>query len=276
MEISLKSARVSLGDGLEMHFHEAGHGYPVIFLHGSGPGASGYSNFRQNIGVFIEAGYRVILPDAIGYGGSSKPADGAYHLAALASHLSAFLGRLHVHECALIGNSLGGAMALRLAIDQPDLVKAVVALAPGGLADPPAYMAMPGLSRMFQVGTALERVTAEDLRDLLRMQLFDGSLLDEAVVQDRLAIAKTQPIQVYTRLRVPNLTPELDLVRCPVLAFWGQDDKFCPIQSGAVLLERVPQAQLIQVNRCGHWVQVEHADMFNQAVLAFFRQVGVA
>ncbi len=64
---------VEIGDGLRVHYHEAGTGPVVLFLHGSGPGASGWSNFRHNYPAFAEAGFRAIVPDTLGYGYSSKP-----------------------------------------------------------------------------------------------------------------------------------------------------------------------------------------------------------
>ena len=62
-----------LPSGHEMHYLEQGKGPAVVFVHGSGPGANGYSNFKRNIGPIAEAGYRVLVPDMIGFGWSSKP-----------------------------------------------------------------------------------------------------------------------------------------------------------------------------------------------------------
>ena len=69
----LKTATYAVAGGYDIHIAEAGSGPAVVFLHGSGPGASGASNFRQNIDAFVDSGFRVILPDLIGYGASSKP-----------------------------------------------------------------------------------------------------------------------------------------------------------------------------------------------------------
>ena len=60
-------------DGYTIHIKEKGAGKPVVFIHGSGPGASGASNFRDNIDAFVAAGHRVILPDLIGYGAYRSP-----------------------------------------------------------------------------------------------------------------------------------------------------------------------------------------------------------
>ncbi|MGH8847904.1 MAG: alpha/beta fold hydrolase, partial [Polaromonas sp.] len=62
-----------IGHDQRIHYHDQGEGEVVIFLHGAGGGASGYSNFKGNYPVFAEAGYRAIVPDLLGYGLSSKP-----------------------------------------------------------------------------------------------------------------------------------------------------------------------------------------------------------
>ena len=73
MGASAQGHFVTLPDGLQLRYvdtsgKDGGNGEPVIFIHGSGPGASGHSNFKQNYPVFAEAGYRVIVPDLPGYG----------------------------------------------------------------------------------------------------------------------------------------------------------------------------------------------------------------
>ena len=73
MASELSRRTYSVSGGYDISVAELGQGPVIVFIHGSGPGASGASNFRQNAQVFADAGYRVILPDLIGYGASSKP-----------------------------------------------------------------------------------------------------------------------------------------------------------------------------------------------------------
>ena len=259
-----------IGRGLKVHYIEYGSGFPVVFLHGSGPGASSLSNFRNNYRVIADAGYRSILMDAIGYGLSSKPPDHFYHLNSLTNSLAAFLDRMEINQCAIVGNSLGGAMGLRLALDRPDLVSALVALAPGGLADFTTYLAMPGIQGLMRVGT-MDNPQLEDLRQLFSLQLYDPSTISEDILRERLVVAKTQPKTVFTTLRSPNMTNELNLIKCPVLAFWGQNDNFCPVSTHSVLLEKIDRVRLVQFSHCGHWVQVEFPDIFNRETIAFLK-----
>src|SRR5690242_19125811 len=95
-------------DGHKVHYHEAGKGdRHVLFIHGSGPGASGWSNFKHNYPALVEAGFHVIVPDTLGYGYSSKPEDGDYGLTYLAKVYRSLLDKLGITKCAVIGNSQG-------------------------------------------------------------------------------------------------------------------------------------------------------------------------
>ena len=97
-------------DDMDIHFstYGPGNGEVVVFVHGSGPGASGFSNFKKNIDVFAEAGYRVVVPDLPGFGYSSKPTDRDYTTEFFSTHLVGLLDELGIHRFALIGNSPGG------------------------------------------------------------------------------------------------------------------------------------------------------------------------
>src|SRR6266702_450295 len=87
----------------------AGSGPAVVFVHGSGPGVSAYTNFAMNYPAFAAAGFRVLLPDLIGFGYSSKPEGIDYTLDLFVPTLTELLDVLGVKRCVLIGNSLGGA-----------------------------------------------------------------------------------------------------------------------------------------------------------------------
>lgn len=260
-----------IGQGQRIHYHDQGQGQAVIFLHGAGGGASGYSNFKGNYPVFAEAGYRAIVPDLLGYGLSSKPDLPHYDLDFFVAGLKGLVDALGLTNVTLLGNSLGGAVALGYALKHPDDVKSLILMAPGGVEEFDTYMAMPGIANMFAVYQS-GKTGAEAMRAVMTMQLFDTSLLTDEIINERAPIALTQTAASRQRLYVPNLTGELHKLRCPVFGFWGMNDQFNPVSGTMKLMENCPQARMVLVNRCGHWVQVEHREMFNRACIDFLNE----
>ena len=102
----------TLPNGLRLHYLDEGAGPVVLWLHGSGPGASGFSNFKGNYPQLVAAGYRNIVLDLPGFGRSDKPEDVQYNLDFFVDCVAAFLESVGVRRCTLLGNSLGGAIAL--------------------------------------------------------------------------------------------------------------------------------------------------------------------
>ena len=253
-----------------IHYHEQGEGEAVIFLHGAGGGASGYSNFKGNYPEFAEAGFRSIVPDLIGYGLSSKPDLPQYDLDLFIAGIKGLVDGLGLEKITLLGNSLGGAVALGYALAHPDDVARLILMAPGGVEDLDTYLAMPGIANMFAI-YASGKTGADAMRAVMTMQLFDPSLLTDEIINERAPIAATQTNAARSVLKVPNMTDQLHQLRCPVFGFWGVNDQFNPVSGTMKLMDNCPQARMVLVNRCGHWVQVEHREMFNRSCIDFLK-----
>ncbi|WP_019447536.1 alpha/beta fold hydrolase [Cupriavidus sp. BIS7] len=254
--------------GLRLHCQDIGSGEPVVFIHGSGPGASGHSNFRHNVPAFVEAGFRAVVVDLPGYGLSSKPDDVEYTLDFFVAALREQLLALDLPRCVLIGNSLGGAIALQYALDYPEHVSRLVMMAPGGVEDRETYFEMEGIKRMVSLFTG-GHMNADTMKQLLQLLVHDKGLVTEALVDERMAVCREQPREVLATMRVPNLTARLGEIACPVLGFWGTEDKFNPASGALKFLGGCADARFVMINRCGHWVMVEHVDYFNRECLGF-------
>lgn len=264
-----KGSFVAVGD-IEVHYNEYGSADKgsVVFIHGSGPGASGHSNFKGNIQTLVDAGYRVVVPDMPGFGYSSKPVDRDYTTDFFRDALVGLIQGLGIERCALIGNSLGGAISIRTALDNPDLISKLVLMAPGGIEELETYMAMPAMAKMIEnfVGGALDR---EGLKNILTNLVFDPVHVTDELVDERWAILQNQPPEVLGRMIIPNMESELSNIQCPVLAFWGVDDELLPASGGLKITRACRPSRNVEIADCGHWVMVEYQRMFNAVCLDF-------
>ena len=257
-------------NGYRIHYLDEGEGEAVVFLHGSGPGASGHSNFKGNYPYLVEAGYRCIVPDHIGYGFSDKPDDRDHPLDFFVECIKQTLDVAGVTRCTLVGNSLGGAVALGLALDYPDLVDKLILMAPGGLSELHEYQQMPGMQKVFAVFGSGEPVTHAVMKDLFATGLMHNpALATDELVQERMQIMEIMNGHVMATMQVPVLVERLREIKCPVLGFWGMDEKMMPENGIMAMVRNLEQLRLILVTQCGHWVMVEHEGMFNRACLDF-------
>jgi len=261
-----------IGDGLKIHYHERGSGTPVVLLHGGGQGASGISNWKLNLDHFAEQGYRALAPDALGYGLSSKPEDATFNVTFLVDGLRRFLDALKIEKATLVGNSMGGAMAIKFAQDFPQRVEKLIVMGPGGIGDISRYAVMPGIQMLFKLGQDPEGPTAEKLRTMFEMIVYDKRLITDNLITERYEVAVTQPRRVFQTLRIDDLSSGLGNMRMPFLVLWGRDDKFCPVEGGMDIIKACDSARLVVFSQCGHWVQTEKADVFNKLCVDFLRE----
>ncbi len=261
-----------IGQGHRIHFHERGAGAPVIFCHGSGPGASGLSNFSGSLDALAEAGLRALAPDLLGYGHSSKPTDVGYTLATHADAMVRFADALDLSRFSLVGNSLGGAIALQIALDHPDRVDRLVLMAPGGLEDKDRYMEMRSIRRMMRMIYGPEGITQTGMEKVFSLQVHDPALVPHDVIAARTQVALDQPRHVFETLRVPNLSDRLPDITQPTLVLWGREDQFCPVSGAWKVSEGIPNARVTVLPHCGHWVMVEWCELFNRELCAFLNE----
>ena len=261
---------VDVGGGITMHYHEAGSDDRgvILFVHGSGPGASGWSNFKGNYPFLAEQGYRTIVPDTMGYGYSSKPEEGAFSLEDVAAQYKALLDALGVDRATLVGNSQGGAIAITMALNYPDLVDKLVLMAPGGLEARDTYMEMEGIKAMIRV-LYKEGISKETMRKVFTLQLNDESKITDEIIEERYQVAVTQHKDNIARIRVTNQEDRLSEIQCPVLCFWGANDKFCPVSGASKIASSCPNSRTMLIANCGHWVMVEYQTLFNNLTLNF-------
>lgn len=269
-DLTHKDYRVT--GGYDIRIADAGEGPVVVFIHGSGPGASGASNFRDNWPAFVAAGYRVILPDLIGYGASSKPEGIDYTLQLFTDTLYDALRQHGIEKASLVGNSLGGGVAIQMTLDHPEFADRLVLMAPGCIEEQASYFTMPGIAKMVS-GFGSPDFNLEEQKRLVSNLVHPdfAPQIPQALVEERFAVARTQPKDVLARMRTPNLGPRLGELTQPILVMWGVQDEFCPESGARHFLDAGCDVRTMTFNHVGHWVQVERADEFNRHSLEFLR-----
>ena len=270
MSVLPKGKFAACANGYRMHYLDVGEGPVVVFLHGSGPGASGHSNFQGNYPYLVERGFRCIVADHIGYGFSDKPADVEYPLSFFTECIRQMLAVAGVSSCSLLGNSLGGAIALQFALDYPQMTERLVLMAPGGLNAREEYFEMPGMQKMAQVFSSGQAVTPAAMKELFASSLMhDPRYATDALIAERTEIMQLMNAQVMATMQVPDLTARLHEIKAPVLGFWGMNERMMPDSGIMKLAKNTPDIRLVLVSNCGHWVMVEHQDMFNRVTHDF-------
>ncbi len=250
-------------------------------LHGGGPGATGMSNFSRNIPTLADR-FRVIAPDMPGYGRSSKGLDRKDPFGELARAMLGLLDALGVEKAHVLGNSLGGSCALRLALEAPERADRLVLLGPGGI-DTSRRPPTEGLLHLLDYYSG-EGPTREKFEQFLRKDLvFDGAALPDALIATRYAASIDPEVVANPPLVRPKdlanaraldltLDPRLGGLETPTLVLWGAEDRVNPASGGRSLQERMPNCDLYLFSRTGHWVQWERAAQFNAATIAFLSQ----
>jgi pimeloyl-ACP methyl ester carboxylesterase len=260
--------------GIRVHYHDIGAGYPVIMLHGAGPGASSWSNFRRNVGVFSER-YRALLVDMPQYGKSDKVIIEGGRLAYTARVLDELMDQLGIATAHFVGNSMGGQAAIKLAIDRPERVDRLVVIGSTPVSTS-LFCPMPLEGIKLIAGYYRDDgPSIAKMRKLLETIVYDPSFLTEETIRERYeASIDPEVVQLMTQSPPANqdLTAELHLVKAPTLIVWGADDRFGALDVGLLMLRRFQNARMHIFNRCGHWAQVEHADEFNRLVLDFLAE----
>lgn len=263
---------------------EAGAGRPVVLLHGGGAGATGASNYARNIDAFAER-FHVIVPDMPGYGQSSKDIDQEDPFGDLALAIRGLLDELDIDRAHLVGNSYGGAAALRLAMDRPDKVDRLVLMGPGGIGTTRA-LPTKGLNALLDYygGNGPSRAKLESfIREYL---VFDGSDVPDELIDLRYEASIHPSVVANPPLRRPSgpkalrtllrmdLTRDrrLSAVQAPTLVLWGASDKVNRPSGGEALSRIMPNCDLYVAARTGHWVQWERAGLFNDLALSFLER----
>jgi pimeloyl-ACP methyl ester carboxylesterase len=274
-----ESKRELQTDSGVLRYHEAGSGPPLILLHGSGPGVTGWRNYRGNLGVFAENFHCYVL-EFPGFG-VSDPVKGHPVLTA-GSSVIRFMDALGIESAPVIGNSMGGVVGVNLAIKKPDRVSKLVTI--GGVG-PNVFSPSPseGLRLLQEFTDAPDR---DKLVRWLTAMVFDRALVTDELIEERWEAAINPDAQQTAQMMygsaafamqqefmaasdTPPYWSMMHKVSCPTLLTWGRDDRVSPPDMAMVPMRLIPQAELHVFPNCGHWVMIEAKRAFESAVGEF-------
>lgn len=258
-----------------IQINEAGEGYPIYMLHGTGPGATGWSNFAPNIAELSKK-YRCIAVTMPGWGESSPQTveTGRDHVEAM-RQLSDTLG---IDKAAFVGNSMGGNISIRFTALHPDRISHLVTMGSGA----------PGVN-MFQAGgmtegirilvEAYEDPSPENFKRIVKIMCYDSSFASDEIAEQRSKTAHEFPEHNKNWLEFFRATqgvmagldilPQLAVSTVPALIIHGRDDRTVHFESSMRLVSLIPNSRLVLFNHCAHWAQLEHAAEFNRLVDGF-------
>lgn len=256
--------------GASTHYHDVGEGKPVLLLHGSGPGVSAWANWRHAIPALAEDA-RVIAMDIVGFGLTERPDSVRYSLRTWTDHVWDFLDAMGLDQVSVIGNSLGGRLALQMAEDHPDRLDRIV------------LMGAPGVGMSMTDGLKALRAyepSPQAMEDLLKGYFaVDKSIITDDLVQIRYeASAAPGAHEAYRKMFFDpehaggelGITEEqVSKVTMPTLLVHGLEDAVVPVDVAWTMLRLLPDADLHVFARCGHWTQIERSAEFNRLVADF-------
>ncbi|AQZ96223.1 alpha/beta fold hydrolase [Halopseudomonas phragmitis] len=263
----------------KLHYNEAGSGDEVvIMLHGSGAGATGWANFHRNVDAFVEAGYRVILPDYPGWGKSDSIVTGEPRFDVNGRATLQLMDALDIDKAHLVGNSMGGGSALALTTRHPERVGKLILMGAGGVGKTSIFTPLPmeGIKLLFDV---YKNPSIESLRRMLDVFVYDPSALTDELIELRYKAMMENAHHLpnflksveMSQFNLGDYTNELPKIPNKTLITWGRDDRFVPIDWSLKFLNMIPNSTLHVFSQCGHWAQWEHAEPFNRLVIDFIK-----
>ena len=266
-------ARFADVGGISTRYVALGEGPVVLFLHGRG---GHLETFVRNAPA-LAARFRTISVDLLGHGMTAQTATGDYSIAALTKHIGRFLEVLGVRDARVVGQSLGGWVAVWLALNEPERIGRLVLIEPQGLQSEEERLAAPGAEERYRVGgEAYENPTREAVRKRLSGLVADHGLIDDDMVETRWRLYQpeaSRAVHQHVR-RAPNgaflLTAErLKKLRQPALFVRGEHGH-TPLPIIEASARACVEAQVLTVPGTKQWPQYERPDLVNPAMTDFF------
>jgi pimeloyl-ACP methyl ester carboxylesterase len=271
-----KSHWISTREGEKIHFLDEGprDATVVLFIHGSAVGITAAANFYLNIRAVVAAGYRVIAPDLYGYGWTETSPGVSADIFSQTEQIVRVMDALKIESAYLVGNSLGGRIAVRVAIAHPKRLRGCVLIGAGG-----AIWPTPRFAATYANQEAPKTADQNVVLNAMLKLVTNPAMVSEKLLEFRTRMA-TRPSEVerYRESTGRRATSARETVldveaakNCPVpmLIVYGREDRVGPPENALACAEAFPNADLVVFGHCGHWTMIERADDFNALMIRF-------
>jgi 2-hydroxymuconate-semialdehyde hydrolase len=265
-------------EGHRVHYIEGGAGYPLLLIHGSGPGASTIGNWRRILDPLARH-FHVHAMDLIGFGRSDrKRAEPYFDIPLWLRQCRAVIGVMPGSHVGVVGHSLSGALALKLAAQEPRIAQVLTTAAMGA---------------PFEMNADTERVwtfpaSRDELRRTAEVLIHDKSLIDDAYLDARMEILHGDAAygRYFTAMfggdrrtyadQAVLTDGELAGIRCKVSMLHGREDVGFPPSISLAIAERIPQADVTLLGLCSHSIAMEQPEKFLAAARSLFPMMPAA
>lgn len=253
---------------------EQHEGTPLLFIHGSGPGVSGYANWRLILPIVGEKAHAYAM-DMVGFGYSDKPVNGEngikYGRELWTKQIIDFMDALELDKVILVGNSFGGSLAISTTLEVPERIEKLIMMGAMGV-----QSEIPeGLD--FAWGY---EPSYENMAELVDRFAYDKKYASKELIQTRYEASLEPGFQEAfgSMFPAPRQASQDDLsfpdeviatIKQDTLIVHGREDEIIPVENSYRLINLFENAELHIFGKCGHWTQIEKSAEFAQLVLNF-------
>jgi pimeloyl-ACP methyl ester carboxylesterase len=238
-------------DGCKTHLRRGGRGEPLLFLHGAN-GAPVVLPFMEKLAQRFD----VLVPEHPGYGKSDEP-EWLENIHDIAYFYLDFLKQLNLKNVTVVGSSMGGWIAMEMAVRDTSRLKSLVLSSPAGIAAP--------------------GVRAADIFLMAPEEMVRNLFVDQKLAEARLAQPEDIDVSLKNRhttarlaweprLHDPYLPKWLHRIDVPVRILWGRQDRILPVAFVDVYRKLLPKAEISILENCGHLPHAEKPDEFVEII----------
>ena len=249
-------------NGINVHYRDEGNSndsIPIVLIHGTGSSLHAYDIWSDN----LKKNNRIIRMDLPAFGLTGPFLSRDYSISNYTTFLKEFLDSINIRQCILVGNSLGGEIVWRFALEEPLMAKKLILIDPGGY--PVISKSVPIAFKLAKIPILNKFLTYITPRFLVRASVenvyFDKSKVSDSLVNRyfELSLRKGNRNAIIDRLRVSTTLTNgtktytsIKKIKKPTLIIWGSDDQLIPVENAYKFNNDITNSKLVVMQETGH------------------------